>query len=214
MDSVFFVFEIIGVIAFALSGATVAIKSKMDIFGVATLGLTTAVGGGVIRDLLLGVSPPSMLLNPLPALLAIFVSIITFLPFMQRLIFEKNKLTTHLILFADAIGLGVFTIIGVNTVFISLESPNIFICAILGVITGVGGGVLRDVMSKNKPYIFVKHFYASASLIGAVVYSLIHPYFNPIISSLICIFLIIILRMLAARYHWKLPKANYTNHNG
>ncbi len=210
MDSVFFVLEIIGVIAFAISGATVAIKSKMDIFGVTVLGLVTAVGGGIIRDLLLGIAPPTMLLNPLPSIIAITVSVLTFILHNKKLILNKSKWSSLLILSSDAVGLGVFTVMGINTVFSVIQNPNIFICAILGVVTGVGGGVLRDVMSNNKPYIFVKHFYACASLSGALVYFLIYPFINKVLSALICIILITTLRILAARFHWELPKSNYS----
>lgn len=208
MDSVFFVFEIIGVIAFAISGATVAIKSKMDILGVAVLGLTTSVGGGIIRDLLLGITPPSMLLTPLPALIAISVSLVTFLPFIQKCISKKHKLTHCVIMFADAVGLGFFTIMGTNTVFTIIDSPNLFICVTIGVITGVGGGVLRDVLSKNTPQIFVKNFYATASIIGALIYSILYPLINNILAMSISISLIVILRILAIKFRLELPKAN------
>lgn len=208
MDSVFFVFEIIGVIAFALSGAMIAIKSEMDILGVCVLGVTTSVGGGIIRDLLLGNVPPAMLLNPLPALIAVAVSIFIFLPGIQHfLIHKKPKLYSTLLLVADSIGLGVFTVMGVNICYSSAESPNLFMSVFLGVITGVGGGVLRDVMSRNKPYIFVKHFYACASIAGALLCALLHPHTGRMVSTVLGMLLIITLRILAAIFHWKLPKA-------
>ena len=84
MDSVFFVLEIIGTVAFAVSGAMIAMHKKMDIFGVVILGLTTAVGGGVIRDIILGITPPATFVNPVYALVAVGTSLIVFLPFVQK----------------------------------------------------------------------------------------------------------------------------------
>lgn len=212
MDSVLSVLEIIGVVAFALSGAMIAIKSEMDIFGVCVLGVTTAVGGGIIRDLLLGIAPPSMLLNPLAALIAVCVSVFVFLPFVQRFFHSgKHKLYDRLVLIADSIGLGVFTVMGVNICYSSYETPTLFMSVFLGVITGVGGGVLRDVMSKNKPYIFVKHFYACASIAGALACAILRTYVNELIATVAGMLLVVSLRLLAATLHWKLPKSKYSS---
>ena len=207
MDSVFFVFEMIGVVAFALSGAMWAIRQEMDVLGVCVLGATTAVGGGIVRDLMLGITPPTMLVNPTAALIAIGVSILVFLPFMQRLLRGgSNHIYERLMLLADSIGLAVFTVTGVSVGFANLASPSIFACTFLGVLTGVGGGVMRDVMSRSKPYIFVKHFYACAAIIGALVCSVLHPLTGEFWATLIGFVLILSLRLLAAAFHWSLPK--------
>ena len=170
MDSVFFVFEIIGVIAFSLSGALTAMKKEMDIFGACVLGMTTAIGGGIIRDLILGVNPPLAFVNPLHAVLGLGIPALTYLPKIQKL-FARNehKVQALSLMIADSVGLGVFTVVGVNACFENLPNPNFFTVIFLGVITGVGGGVLRDVFSMNLPKIFVKHFYAGASIGGAIV---------------------------------------------
>ena len=208
MGTVFFVFELIGVVAFALSGAMRAMKCKMDVFGVCVLAVTTALGGGFVRDCLIGNTPPVNLLNPSAALLAIGVAIFAFLPFVRRLLFRTTKAQELLMLIADSIGLGVFTVTGVSICFSHFEQPQLFMTAFLGVITGVGGGVMRDVMSRRTPYIFVKHFYASASLIGAVVSALLFPRVGELMAMVVGIALIISLRFLAAFFHWKLPKAD------
>lgn len=209
MNSVFFVFEIIGVIAFALSGALVAIKNQMDIFGASVLGMTTAVGGGVIRDLLLGISPPNALINPLHALIAIGVSALTYLPLSNKFFkCGKKKAFDLLLMLADSIGLGIFTVVGVNMGMEHVLSPNLFTIVCLGVVTGVGGGVLRDVMAHSIPKIFVKHFYACASIIGAFVYALIYTIFNTLFASIIGITIVIALRLIATFFHWELPKPN------
>lgn len=208
MDTVFFVFELIGVVAFALSGAMRAMKCDMDIFGVCVLAVTTALGGGFMRDCLIGNTPPVNLLNPFPASLAIGVAILAFLPFMRKLLFHTTKAHELLMLVADSIGLGVFTVTGVSICFSHFEAPQLFMTAFLGVITGVGGGVLRDVMSRRTPYIFVKHFYASASLIGAAVTALLFPLIGQLLAMVVGIVLIVSLRFLAAAFHWHLPKAD------
>ena len=207
MNTAVFIFEIIGTIAFALSGALVALRGKMDIFGTCVLGMTTAVGGGIIRDLMLCVTPPKALVNPTHALIALVVSALTFLPFVQKFLARnKSKVYEISLLVADSLGLGIFTVIGVNAGFNSLETPNVFLSVFLGVITGVGGGVLRDVMAKNTPKIFVKHFYACASIIGAVACIVLWPYWGETASMITGTLLIIALRLMAAHYRLELPR--------
>jgi uncharacterized membrane protein YeiH len=208
MDTVFFVFELIGVVAFALSGAMRAMKCDMDVFGVCVLAVTTALGGGFMRDCLIGNTPPINLLNPFPATLSIAIAIFAFLPFMRRLLFHTTKAHELLMLIADSIGLGVFTVTGVSICFSHFEAPQLFMTVFLGAITGVGGGVLRDVLSRRTPYIFVKHFYASASIIGAAVSALLFPYVGQLIAMIIGIVLIVSLRFMDAAFHWHLPKAD------
>ena len=211
MDSIFFIFEIIGVIAFSLSGALVAMKKGMDIFGACVLGMTTAIGGGIIRDLILGATPPASFVNPLPAILGLAVAALTYLPKIQKF-FARNKHKVHTLsmMVADSVGLGVFTVVGVNACFNSLTEPNFFTAVFLGVITGVGGGVLRDVFSMNLPKIFVKHFYACASIAGSIVAFLIRVYLKDVLlASMVGAAVVITLRFLAFFLRWNLPKPKY-----
>ncbi|MBR5356164.1 MAG: trimeric intracellular cation channel family protein [Lachnospiraceae bacterium] len=194
-----FVLEIIGTIAFAISGAMVGIEKKMDIFGVLVLGMTTAVGGGIIRDLLIGVVPPMAFQEPVYALTAIAVSIVVFLPFVRNRI---NKISKTILLM-DSIGLGIFTVIGLRA---GAPFENAFLSIFLALVTGVGGGVLRDMFAKDQPMIFIKHFYASASIIGAVV-SLLLWDINVETSMIVGAATVIVLRILAAKFRWHLPKA-------
>lgn len=194
-----FALEIIGTIAFAISGAMVGIEKKMDIFGVIVLGMTTAVGGGIIRDLLIGVVPPMAFQEPVYALTAIGTSIIVFLPFVRNRI---NKIS-RTILVMDSIGLGIFTVIGLRA---GASFDNAFLSLFLGLVTGVGGGVLRDMFAKDQPMIFIKHFYASASIIGAAV-SLLLWNINEETSMIVGAATVIVLRLLAAKFRWHLPKA-------
>jgi uncharacterized membrane protein YeiH len=202
-----FVLEIIGTVAFAVSGAMVAAEKKMDIFGVIILGMTTAVGGGILRDIILGSTPPAAFCNPVYALVAILVSIIVFLPSVRRSFQKNSRLYDLGMLWMDSIGLGVFTVIGIQVAFSSEAGYNYFLAIFVGVVTGVGGGILRDLFAGDTPYIFVRHFYASASLGGALVCALCWQPCGGTFSMIAGAVLTVVLRLLAAHYHWSLPKA-------
>ncbi len=209
LDKYIFIIEIIGTIAFASSGAMVGIKKQMDLLGVCVLGMTTAVGGGMIRDLILGVNPPVMFQNPTYALIAIAFSVLVFC----GLYFFQNKLTQSrvqgvydkLMMIFDSLGLGLFTVVGVTTAInIGYETTG-FLQIFVGVLTGVGGGVLRDIMAGNTPYIFVKHVYASASIIGAIVCVLVERWFGELPAMLVGAAVVFVIRILAAHFKWNLP---------
>ena len=187
--TLFVAFEILGTIAFAVSGAVVAISKKMDIFGVAILGIT----------------PPAAFQSPGYALTSIAVSMLVFLPPVRRLLHWNEKLYDTALLLFDAIGLGIFTVIGVQTAYIATGELNAFLAIFVGVVTGCGG-VMRDVFAGSPPYIFVKHFYATASLLGAVACLLLWN-IGQMPAMLIGAAVTLTLRLLAAHYRWSLPKA-------
>jgi len=195
----YLVFEIIGTIAFALSGAMVAIGKKMDILGITILGVTTATGGGIIRDLLIGSTPPTALVHPLYPLIAVITSLVIFIPGIRKYV----HLDSVVWILIDALGLGTFTVLGCQT---AIPFHNIWLQIFLGVLTGVGGGVLRDVFAAEMPIIFVKHLYAVASLLGAIIYSCLLQV-NENLAVLAGILSVVVLRMLAARNKWNLPRA-------
>ncbi len=203
----FLPFELIGTAAFAVSGAIVGVEKKMDIFGVCILGLTTAVGSGILRDLILNVTPPSAFRHPVFALTAIAVSILIFLPPVRQALSRRQKIYDLVILIMDSIGLGLFTVIGVQAAKAVSQEPNYFISTFVGVLTGVGGGILRDVFAGNTPYVFIKHFYACASILGAWACALLWPHLGPSPSMIAGALLTLVLRLLAAHYRWSLPKA-------
>ena len=206
-DTLLLVFEIFGTIAFAASGAMTGLSKKMDIFGVVTLGIVTSVGGGVIRDLVLGNTPPATFSNPVYALVATVVSIVLFIPAVRRFMLRNQRLYDKAMLLMDSVALGIFTVVGIETAYLA-DKSNVFLLLFVGMVTGIGGGVLRDVLAGNTPYIFIKHFYASASLIGAVVCIGIWEFFErPGIAMLAGSVSILVLRFLAARFRWSLPKA-------
>ncbi len=198
-------FEIAGTVAFAVSGALLGLEKRMDILGISILGLTTAVGGGVIRDIILGITPPMTFRNPLYAAIAIGVSVLVFVIVRKRSLF-KGRFYEITMLIMDSTGLGVFTVIGINTAFVRDDSYGIFLLVFVGVMTGVGGGILRDVMAGDRPYIFVKHFYASASIIGALVCVAVWDVLGSITSMFVGTAVVIVLRLCAARFRWSLPK--------
>lgn len=204
MQLLFWVLELIGTVAFAISGAIVGIKKDMDVLGVAILGLTTAVGGGVIRDLILGQQPPRTFQDPTCALLALGTSLIVFLSFYFGKHFHTRRLPDTLLLVADSLGLGIFTVNGVAAAMRSHREITLLLFS--GVLTGVGGGVMRDMLAGDRPYIFVKHVYASASILGAVSYMLLHGRVNETAAAWISMTLIVALRLLSSHYRWNLPR--------
>lgn len=207
IETLTFVFEIIGTIAFAISGAITGLKKKMDIFGVVILALVTAVGGGAIRDIVLGNTPPMTFRNPVYALVAIATGVLTFIPAVRRLAGKKPKIFDTFLLVTDSVGLGIFTVMGIRTAINAGEKENIFLLVFVGVITGVGGGLLRDMMAGNTPYIFVKHIYASASLVGALVCVALWKPIGATLAMVVSAAVIVTIRFLAAHFKWSLPKA-------
>ena len=201
-----FFLELIGTVAFAISGAVVGIQKKMDIFGVAILAMTTAVGGGIIRDVILNITPPAAFRNPVFTLSSIGIGIIVFVIYRHHFELQKHAIYDVLLRIMDAIGLSLFTVIGVETAYIHVADANAYLAIFVGVLTGVGGGILRDVLAGNTPYVFVKHFYACASLIGAVVCAVCWSWLGSLPSMLIGAGLIMVLRNMAVHYRWSLPK--------
>ena len=207
-DHIIFIMEIIGPIAFASSGALTAMKRNMDIFGVNVLAIITSVGGGCMRDLIIGRTPPVMFIRPVYAVVAMITCNLLFLIF-----YWNKKLLTNsfmvayekLMLILDAIGLGIFTVVGVSAGMNTEYQNNLFLIVFLGVITGVGGGVLRDILATQKPYILVKHVYACASLLGALVCALLWSFGN-IPAMFIGTAVVLLIRLLAMKFHWNLPR--------
>lgn len=205
--SVITLFEIIGTVAFAASGAIVALKKEMDIFGVAILGLFTAVGGGVIRDMILGNTPPAVFKDPVYALVAIITSVIIFLPSVRGLLKKSPKVYDIVMLIMDSVGLGIFTVAGIQTAKTVNPDSGYFLLVFVGIVTGVGGGLLRDICAGVTPYIFIKHFYACASLLGSLLCAFLWNFTSESIAMISGASAVMVLRILAAKFRWSLPKA-------
>lgn len=205
MQDFFFVLELIGTVAFAVSGAVVGIKKNMDIFGVCVLSLTAACGGGLIRDILIGKLPPSMFCEKLYAITAILTAVTVFCAALFKMDVLKNRFWDTVLLIADSLGLGIFTSVGVAASYDN-GFKGIFFAVFLGTVTGVGGGLIRDMMAGNPPYIFVKHIYACASIVGAIVCCLLWDIAGRNLSMVLGCVIIVLIRLLSAHFRLSLPK--------
>ena len=206
-DLLFFITEMIGTVAFAVSGAMIAIERKLDLFGVLFLGATTAIGGGIVRDVLLGQIPPRAFLNYVYMLTAVLSAAVIFLLsyLNSRQETPRPFLNDELLNFFDAAGLGIFSVIGVQHTINAGFGDNVFFCVFLGMLTGVGGGMLRDMMSQTTPAVLRKHIYALASIAGALCYYYLHSYHDGT-AILVTTVLVIVIRLLASHFKWTLPR--------
>ncbi len=208
-EIVLLILEIIGTIAFAVSGTLVAIRAKFDVFGVLVVGCITAVGGGITRDIIVGQTPPLIFSNLYIMAIAGGTSVLVFaVAYVKRSAFERLWTKIERVNnYFDAAGLAAFTVMGTELAFAYGVSNNVLLTITLGVLTGVGGGLLRDIFTENTPYIFKKHVYALASIMGASVYYLIRLYADgTILPTLAGIAVVFLLRLFATLYRWSLPK--------
>lgn len=207
VDTFILLIDLLGTVAFAASGALIGLRKEMDLFGVCILGLTTAVGGGVVRDLILGLTPPMAFRDPTAAVTALVTAAAFFSRRMRRFLTRGQALYDRVLFWMDTLGLGAFTVIGVQLAFTRSLEPTFFLLVFVGVVTGVGGGVLRDLLAQEVPYIFVKHIYACASLAGAVVCAGLWRWAGSVAAMLSGIGAVVLIRVLAAHYRWNLPRA-------
>jgi uncharacterized membrane protein YeiH len=204
-----YILEIVGTIAFASSGAMTGIKKNMDIFGVNVLGIVTALGGGLIRDLILGISPPNMFRDPSYVSVAIITSCILF----SIIYFKKSILNSkfmekyeRVMIAMDTIGLSTFTVIGINVGIEKSYGNQYFLLIFLGVMTGVGGGMIRDIMAGNTPYVLVKHVYACASIAGATICVLLKNKIGNMNAMVLGAVVVGVIRYFAIKKKWNLPR--------
>lgn len=210
VGTIVFAGEVIGTAAFALFGAAVAVERRMDLLGVLLLAVTTAVGGGMIRDILLGAAPPQALQNPFFILLAVAVALLVFWVRARKSFARDGKFFRRLYslaIFCDTLGLAVFTVTGVNRSIALGYGENAFLSVFVGVLTGVGGGVLRDMMASRVPMILRKEIYAVASLAGGVLYYYLYRWVGEYVALFCGAAVIIAVRTVAVRYQLHLPLA-------
>lgn len=210
-SNLFFIIEMIGTIAFACSGALVAIKKELDLLGIIVLGVTTAVGGGMIRDLLIGIHPPSLFCDPIYVFAAFTAVMLLFIGirYSQKMTIEilESEGCDRVMNLLDAIGLGAFTVVGIDTAMEAGFSDHRFLMVFLGVITGVGGGILRDIMAGQTPAVLKKHVYACASIAGAICYVWMMDLCSDDLAMVVSACIVVVIRVLARHYKWNLPKA-------
>lgn len=194
----FVIIEFIGTMAFAVSGIRLASAKRFDLFGALIVGMATAVGGGTLRDIMLGITP-FWLTNEVYVICCI-ISLLWVMAFRKYMIRQEN---TWFIF--DTIGLALFNVIGIEK---TLQMGYPYWTAILmGCITGAGGGVIRDIFLNEVPLIFRKEIYAVACILGGVTYITCHAAFgmNVELNALFSSFVVILIRVLAVKYHWHLP---------
>ncbi len=197
--TVLYLLDLMGTVAFAISGALAGVRKNMDLYGISVLSLVTAVGGGTIRDLLVGRIPPFIFRDYNYIVLSLLSALLVF--FFYRKV-EKGYNT---LLIMDALGLGVFTVIGVK---VGIDYNIGFIGAIfMGVMTGTVGGMIRDILQGEIPLVLRKEVYASACLLGGVVYLILYKALGyHFITVLVSILVVFTLRMIAIWRNWSLPK--------
>ncbi len=209
IDSVLLAIELIGTVAFAITGVITAIEKKFDIFGAIVLGTVTAVGGGIVRDIILGYLPPMAFRKSVYAITAVVTSLAVFVIayFFGKRIQKHFDVYSQVINIFDSIGLSVFVIGGVNSAIACGFKENMFLTVFVATLTGVGGGVLRDIMAGRVPKILRKRVYALAAIIGSVLYYILIYY--ELCSTTLAIIIgagsVIVIRILATIFRWNLP---------
>jgi uncharacterized membrane protein YeiH len=191
--------DLFGTMAFAVTGAIKAVEHKLDIFGVIFLAAITGLAGGIIRDVVLGKIPPSGISEISYASISIVTAIAVFF------LYHRIKSQMGLFLTFDAVGLGVFTIIGA-TIALNIYGFNVLLMVFAGMITAIGGGIIRDALVNETPLVFRKELYASISFVGVLLYILLlYEGINLEIASIVCIIFITVFRIMAIHYRWNLP---------
>ena len=209
-NAIFQFCEALGTAAFAVSGAMVAIDKGTDIFGVLLMAVFTALGGGTLRDVLIGHFPPRMFTNFHYVLLSCVCAVTVFIIariFKERYI-ERERLIEQVNNVFDAIGLGIFAVSGARIGMEAGFADNIFLTTFLGTTTAIGGGMLRDVLLQEMPFVLKKRVYAVAAIVGALGYALLMRMgMNSVMAYALGMMATIAVRILATVFRWNLPKA-------
>ncbi|MCD7929347.1 MAG: trimeric intracellular cation channel family protein [Clostridiales bacterium] len=208
-ELVFFLIDLLGSAAFALSGAMVACQKKADLFGVVFLAETTALGGGMIRDVLLGRFPPAMFTNWQDLTVALVMALVVFCAvfFHSETYYREEELVEQVNNLVDAVGLGMFAVTGCQVAVAAGYQSNGFLVVFMGTVTAVGGGLLRDIILVEIPFILTKYIYALAAIAGATAYYLLDLWgVDSTLSAAVGICVTFVLRWLATRYKWNLPR--------
>ncbi|MDF1535493.1 MAG: trimeric intracellular cation channel family protein [bacterium] len=198
--SVLYFLDLLGTAAFAASGALAGVQRRMDLLGVVVLALVTAVGGGTIRDILLGTVPPFCFTDENYLYLSIVVALFIFY-FHHSLDFLHRPL-----LYFDALGLGTFLVIGTGKAL--KYNAGFLVAVMMGVMTATAGGVVRDVLSDQVPFILQKEIYATACIFGGILYYILYRFgLSESLTAVIAALVVVIIRVIAIHRHWSLPVA-------
>ncbi|WP_233804785.1 trimeric intracellular cation channel family protein [Paraburkholderia sp. HP33-1] len=196
--AVYTILDLIGTFVFAISGAVAARQRRLDLFGIVVIAFMVACGGGIVRDLCIGAIPPAGLSNWRYLATALAASAVTILAYPQV------RRLRQPVLFFDAIGLGLFAVSGAQKTLV--YGHNAELAILLGIVSAVGGGVMRDVVLSRVPAILEREIYASAALFGAAVqvgfsYAGWTAWWTPWVATLACV----MVRLASLRYRWRLP---------
>lgn len=194
----FLLLDLVGTFVFAISGAVAAKQRNLDLFGVIAVAFVVACGGGIVRDVCIGAVPPAGLSNWRYLAASVVAALITIAAY------PKVRQLRHPVLFFDAIGLGLFAVAGAQKAL--AYGHNSEVAVLLGVVTAVGGGTLRDVLLTRVPVVLQREIYASAALLGATIQVVIEQLhlsqpWTPWAATLVCVGL----RLMSLRFHWHLP---------
>ncbi|MGL4821321.1 MAG: trimeric intracellular cation channel family protein [Bacilli bacterium] len=192
------VFIYIGIIAASVSGALLGIQKRLDLFGILFLAVITATGGGLIRDVLIGNFPPASFQSPS------YFAVSAIAGLVACYYYGGSKWISQIIVVSDAVGLGVFTAVGSHTV-INEGYTSAFLIVTMGVITGIFGGILRDILAREIPFVFQKEIYAIASIIGAVVFLMLYPFMNDTLAMYVCLGVTFMIRMISLQLNLHFP---------
>ncbi len=208
-SSIILFVEIIGIVAFAVSGAVVAIDKGLDVFGVALIGVLTALGGGVIRDVILGIFPPIMFTYKIYTVAAVIAALIVFIiAYKDKQLFYSNvdRIDSIVNIF-DAVGIGVFAVTSVQRCIQHGYGNNAFLCIFMAMTTCIGGSIIRDLLCQKLPAVLRKRIYALATIAGGAAYYYMFMYgVDRELSMVIGSGITISIRLLATKYKWNMPR--------
>lgn len=200
-----FFLEVIGTVTFAFSGAYVAINYDLDWLGIILMACTTACGGGMTRDVILDNTPPSLFRNPVYILMAVAVAFITIFCYEFLVKSTNREKILFIINTLDAVGLAIFTVVGMQVAINCGYKDNTFLVCFCGVLSAVGGGLLRDIMVNRTPVVLSKEIYATAAIPGAILYYYAPPYIGEFASITLSLILIFGIRMWSIIKNKNLP---------
>lgn len=203
------VMEIIGIVAFSLVGVFVGIEYELDVFGIFVVALCSSLAGGVIRDLVLGITPPTSFLHAeyaITVLVTVAVALIAFKIFDKKITHKAIVAIKKIVNVFDALGLGIFTVTGCRAAVSCGYGDNFIVMVFVGTITAVGGGMIRDVLSGRKPIVLRKEIYALASIFGCVLYYFIQGRTDPRLATYLTAAIIAVVRVLAS---WRKINVKY-----
>lgn len=202
--------EVAGIVAFTLVGVLVGIEYELDVFGIYAVSFCSALGGGMIRDICIGRIPPVALtyyVYPVTVLITVSVALVFFKLFEKRLNRHNIHTLKKYINIFDAVGLGVFTVSSCQVAIDYGYGDNVMVVIFAGLITSIGGGVLRDLLAARKPVVMRKELYAVISIFGAIFYYVINPYLDKTIATYLVAAVVTAFRLIA---YWRKINVGYT----